>query len=48
MLFDFAGGQLTLFLSLYSTVDPVETDYDLRLSGIQLQNIFRRAGLKAS
>ncbi|HLW27982.1 MAG TPA: AsmA family protein [Kiloniellales bacterium] len=46
VLFDFAGGQLTLFLSLYSTVDPVETDYDLRLSGIQLQNIFRRAGLE--
>src|SRR5690625_234250 len=46
VLFDFAGGQLTLFLSLYSTVDPVETDYDLRLSNIQLQNIFSQAGLE--
>src|SRR5690625_1269894 len=46
VLFDFAGGQLALFLSLYATVDPVEADYDLRLSGIQLQSIFSRAGLE--
>lgn len=46
VLFDFAGGQLTLFLSLYSTVDPVEADYDLRLSDIQLQSIFQEAGLE--
>jgi|SRR5690625_1458233 len=46
VLFDFSGGQLNLFLSLYSRADPVETDYDLRLSGIQLQNIFAQAGLE--
>ncbi|MDF2095372.1 AsmA family protein [Aquibaculum arenosum] len=46
VVFDFAGGQLSLFLSLYATVDPVETDYDLRLSGIQLQRIFNQAGLE--
>ncbi len=46
VVFDFAGGQLNLFLSLYATVDPVETDYDLQLSGIQLQRIFNQAGLE--
>lgn len=46
--FGFAGGQLTLFLSIYSTAEPVQTDYDLRLENVQLQSIFAEAGLEGS
>lgn len=44
--FDFAGGQLDLYTSIYSRSEPVHTDYDLRLSGIRLQSIFDEAGIE--
>jgi AsmA family protein len=45
--FGFAGGTLDLFGSIYATVDPAHSDLDLRLSGIQLQEIFDELGLEA-
>ncbi|WP_042798473.1 AsmA family protein [Thioalkalivibrio sp. ALMg11] len=37
--FGLAGGAFDLFTSIYSGGDTVQTDYDLRLSGIQLRDI---------
>jgi AsmA family protein len=37
--FGLAGGAFDLYASIYSGVDPVQTDYDLRLSAIQLRDI---------
>jgi AsmA family protein len=46
--FGFAGGTLDLFASIYATVDPAHSDVDLRLSAIQLQDIFDELGLEAA
>lgn len=43
--FGLAGGSLVLYTSIYSREQPVRTDYDLRLSGIQLQRIVEAAGI---
>ena len=46
--FGLAGGTLDLFASIYSTVEPAQSDVDLRLSGIQLQDIFDEVGLEGT
>lgn len=38
--FALAGGAFVLFTSIYSGVEPVHTDYDLRLSGVRLTDLF--------
>ncbi|OOC49169.1 AsmA family protein [Thioalkalivibrio versutus] len=46
--FGLAGGTFDLFTSIYSGGDTVRTDYDLRLSGIQLRNIIEGTPMDGS
>jgi AsmA family protein len=43
--FGFTGGDLTLFASIYSNVEPAHSDIDVRLSNMRLQNIVDAVGL---
>ena len=46
--FGFVGGTLDLFASIYSTVEPAHSDLDLRLSALELQDIFDDLGLEGA
>lgn len=46
--FGFKGGAVTLLTSIYSRVEPAHTDLDLRVSGIQLQNVLDAMGIEGS
>jgi AsmA family protein len=46
--FGFAGGAFDLYTSIYSGVDPVQTDFDLRLSAIQLRDVIEGTPIDGS
>ena len=46
--FGFVGGTLDLFASIYSTAEPARSDLDLRLSALELQDIFDDVGLEGA
>lgn len=48
LAFGVAGGQLSLYTSIYSTQEPVRADYDIRLSDAHLQRILAGAGLEGA